>query len=458
MSAEPLNVVLLVIDSLRRDHVGCYGGRAATPCLDQFASEAVRFAQPYPESLPTIQVRQTLYTGRRLFPFVDHQSRKGDWVRWPGWHPIDERRVTMAEIFKAAGYHTGLVTDTYHQFKPSMNFHRGFDQFHWIRGQENDQWRSPATVPIEAVRKVQPDSDFGGARDVMLRRYLANTSSRQREEDCFAPQVISAAMRFLEENRDRSFFLSVDLFDPHEPWDPPDWRWRNYDPDYRGRDYIWPTYIDVETITAAELDHIRALYAGEVTMVDRWLGRFLDHLAALRLARNTVVAVISDHGHCLGEHDYIGKDGEHMLPELMDVILMIRDPDGQGAGQVRSEFVYDTDVLPTLLARVGIEAPLPLDGIDLGAGPVDREYVTCAMGEYVFYRDLDWWMIANRDGGEVQLFSIANDYPGCATNLAADYPQAVAKAFSKITADAGGRLAPISPESLRGRGPWQDQT
>ncbi len=455
-TADKPNVVLVTLDSLRRDHVGCYGGRADTPFLDTFASEALRFAEPYPESLPTIEVRQALYTGQRIFPFADHRSRKGDGVRWPGWHPLDERRVTMAEILSHAGYHTGLVTDVYHQFKPSMNFHRGFDQFRWIRGQEGDKWQSRFRIPMWQVRRVQPDSDVGTLRDQMLRQYLANVSSRKREEDCFAPQVFGAAMRFLEDSRDRPFFLSVDCFDPHEPWDPPRWRWERYDPDYEGRDYIWPTGIDLNTISAVELEHIGALYAGEVTMTDRWLGRFLDHLEVLGLAENTLVVINSDHGHPLGEHGHIGKDGPFMHPELMDVILMIRDPSGEGAGQVRDEFVYHTDVLPTILGRLGIENPLPVEGIDLGQTTSQRQYVTCAMGAQVFYRDCDWWYIANRDGSDAQLYSVPHDYPACAKNLASTETGATDLALNRIRADAGGQLPPLDPVRLRQRGPWHE--
>ncbi|MCY3694920.1 MAG: sulfatase [Chloroflexi bacterium] len=452
------NVVLVTLDSLRRDHVGCYGGRANTPCLDRFATQSLRFAQPYPESLPTIEVRQALYTGRRIFPFADHFSRKGDFVRWPGWHPLDDARVTMAEILRHNGYHTGLVTDVYHQFKPAMNFHRGFNQFRWIRGQENDLFQSRFRIPMQQVRRVQPDSDVGSVRDQMLRQYLANVDSRRHEEDCFAPQVFRAAMRFLEENRERPFFLSVDCFDPHEPWDPPPWRWEPYDPDYSGRDYIWPTRIDLNTISAVELEHIRSLYAGEVTMTDRWLGRFLDHLDVLGLSDDTLVVINSDHGHPLGEHGYIGKDGLYMHPELMDVILLVRDPTGEGAGQVREDFVYHSDVLPTILARLGIEAPLPIDGIDLGGTSSGREYVTSAMGEQFFYRDRDWWLIVNRDGSDPKLFSVLRDYPACAENLAGSESAALGLATDRIRADAGGEIPALDPVALRQRGPWYERT
>ena len=356
----------------------------------------------------------------------------------------------MAEILAHHGYHTGLVTDTYHQFKSAMNFHRGFAQFERIRGQESDRWRSPSLITPAQVRQVQPDSDVGSYRDLELRRYLANTATRLREEDCFAPQVFRHAMRFLEDNRERPFFLTVDSFDPHEPWDPPPWRWREYDPDYQGRDYIWPTRIDLNTISPVELDHIRALYAGEVTMVDRWLGRFLDHIDALGLSSNTLIIVMSDHGHPLGEHNSIGKQGESMHPELMDVILMLADPTGEGAGSVDPSYVYDTDILPTVLNRLGIEAPKPMDGIDILAGPSGREYVTSAFAEHLFYRDDDWWFIAVRDGSEAQLFSIAADYPACAHNVAADQPQAVALAMERLAIDFGGRIVANDPRHSSG--------
>jgi len=138
-----MNVVLIIIDTLRQDHVGCYGNKwIKTPYLDSLAKESVLFTQAYPESLPTLQVRRVLQTGCRIFPFRGHKDYKGDFVGASGWGPVSEERDTIAEILQHNSYRTAFITDTYHQFKPSKNFHRGFDEWTWIRGQEGDPYRS----------------------------------------------------------------------------------------------------------------------------------------------------------------------------------------------------------------------------------------------------------------------------------------------------------------------------
>ncbi len=117
----------------------------ATPHLDAFARESVRFDRAYPEALPTLCARRTIYTGRRTYPFHNGDFRhiKGDFVGIaPGWGPIPESQATLAEMYEADGFRTGLVSDLYHEFKPSKNFWRGFHQWTFIRGQEADAARS----------------------------------------------------------------------------------------------------------------------------------------------------------------------------------------------------------------------------------------------------------------------------------------------------------------------------
>jgi arylsulfatase A-like enzyme len=110
----------------------------------------VRFTRSYPESLPTLCARRAIYTGQRTFPFRGGDFRlKGDFSAAPGWGPIPEQQHTLAEILGDAGLRTALISDLYHQFKPSKNFWRGFDQWSFIRGQETDPARS-GPVPTEA--------------------------------------------------------------------------------------------------------------------------------------------------------------------------------------------------------------------------------------------------------------------------------------------------------------------
>lgn len=142
-----MNIVLVVFDSLRKDCLGCYGqpfwGKVHTPHLNKLAKESLVMDRAFPESLPTLPTRRALYTGRRVYPFHNSDFRlKGDFVGAPGWGPIPEDQPTLAEILNENGYRTALISDVYHMFKPSKNYWRGFDQWMFLRGQEQDKYRS----------------------------------------------------------------------------------------------------------------------------------------------------------------------------------------------------------------------------------------------------------------------------------------------------------------------------
>jgi D-aminopeptidase len=233
-----------------------------TPHLDALAAEATLFTQAFPESLPTLPVRRALHTGNRTWPFRDWVPQKGDTVRAYGWQRIPEEQITLAEILEHAGYRTGFFTDAYHQFKPSMNFHRGFAQWGWIRGHERDAYASPSRVRESDVLAVQPPLPGGRTGlNPMIRQHLANASLRRSEADYLAPQVFRAGMRWLEENTPgvtgRPYFLCLDSFDPHEPWDPPRYYTERYDPDFvpgrDGREVIAPRYGPADYLSPREL-------------------------------------------------------------------------------------------------------------------------------------------------------------------------------------------------------------
>ena len=161
-----MNAIIVVLDSLRADHVGCYGNDwIKTPTLDALARESITFTRAFPESLPTIPMRRALHTGRRTWPFRDWLPQRGDIVRAYGWQRIPEDQVTLPETLEREGYHTAFVTDAYHQFKPSMNFHRGFRQWRWVRGQELDLYGSRALVKKEEAQAVMPESLSGPAEE-----------------------------------------------------------------------------------------------------------------------------------------------------------------------------------------------------------------------------------------------------------------------------------------------------
>ena len=165
-----MNLIMIVADTFRADHLGCYGNeRVKTPSLDRLASEGVRFANAYADGLATIPMRRVFYTGKSILP-------EGAWI------PMANDDVTLAEILSENGFTTALVSDCYHQFKPGMNFHRGFDSWEWIRGQENDQWRSGPKESFDP-KEVMPEHLWNDKYDVLMRQYLMNQQDRRTEED-----------------------------------------------------------------------------------------------------------------------------------------------------------------------------------------------------------------------------------------------------------------------------------
>ena len=435
------NIILVILDSLRKDHVGAYGNeRIMTPTLDALSRESLLFTRAYPESLPTICARRAIHTGIRTWPFKDRPLKQ---ARAPvyGWLPIPWEQATLAEILEAEGYQTALVTDTYHQFRPHMGFHRGFEVYHWIRGQENDNYRDPSTISEQEMRQryiIHGEGD-------KARQYLANVQGRQSEEDWFAPRVFLRAIELLKGASHRQpFFLVVDNYDPHEPWDPPEKYTHLYDPDgYTGKEPLNDKYGKDDYLTGRQLSRMRNLYAAEVTMADRWLGNFLDKMDELNLFENTLLVVLSDHGHALGEHGYTGKPHYALWPELTDIAFLLRHPEGRGAGQTSDFYASTHDVAPTVLGFLGTAPPSPMEGQDLsvffeGGEPEERTHFSLGYNEFAWTRDDDYVMFARNDGAEARLYDLTAD-PSMHRNLAREYPDIVNRMTEEyLLKDAGG--------------------
>jgi arylsulfatase A-like enzyme len=191
---------------------------------------------------------------------------------------------------------------------------------------------------------------------------------------------------------------------------------------------------------------MRALYAAEVTMTDRWLGRFLDRVDDLGLAENTMLVVLSDHGVALGEHGYTGKPFPALYPELTDIPFLIRHPEGRGAGDISDYYASIHDVAPTVLGSLGIEQPEAMGGQNLtpildGGEPEEaRSHFTIGYDDYVWARDDRYVMFSRNDRTEERLFDLEAD-PDMKNNIAAGNPEIVRRMFEDyVLADAGGSL------------------
>ena len=445
-----MNVVLVVIDSLRKDHVGAFGNDwIHTPTLDALTKESLAFTRAHPESLPTVCARRAIHTGIRTFPFRNWNPVPTDLVKLYGWQPIPEEQTTLAEILFKEGYQTMLVTDTVHQFKPFYNFHRGFGLFEFIRGQERDFFKPEWLVTEERMDQILTGGSNEAHMLEIARQYLANvTGRRTREEEWFSPQVFSKATEYLESaaRGGQPFFLMVDNYDPHEPWDPPEKYVRLYDEDYEGPEPMTGPNSSSDWMTERQIKRQQALYSAELTMADNWLGRLMDKMDELNLFENTLVMVVADHGYILGEHGLVGKIPSAMYSELLDVPMLIRHPGGKGAGETSEYHASTHDVAPTILSLLGVEPLEAMNGTDLspildGGEPADaRPYFTAGYHDYVWARDERYTMWCDNTGSGARLFDMQQD-PEQKNDIAAENPDIVKHMFQDyVIKDAGGPL------------------
>ena len=445
-----MNVVLMIFDSLRKDCTGVYGsppwGHVHTPHFDALAGESLVMTKAFPESLPTLPTRRAIYTGQRVYPFRNGDFRlKGDFGAAPGWGPIREDQHTLAEILREAGYRTGLIADVFHMFKPSKNFWRGFDQWTFLRGQEVDPYRSGPRLTDEELDYWLPEPlrrKRGHAKAEFVQQCIMNYYGRTKEEDYFAPKVLKEAALWLEQNQDAGkFFLTIESFDPHEPWLPP----RHYRHMYLkedGREQVVSVYDDVSDIDDALIARTQANYSGEVTMCDRWFGYFMESMRVLGLLDDTVLVFTSDHGHSIGDRNYMGKRGYPAAPEVYDVPLMIRFPKAENAGKMSDMFVQHHDITAVILEATGVEPPEPIDGISfiedaLSGGPGQRSHVTVGWGSTPTVITRKWWFNCKVDGTGVLLHDLEAGDP-FARNVADKHPEVVQDLFAQAKADAGG--------------------
>jgi arylsulfatase A-like enzyme len=321
-----MNVVVIVSDTFRRDHLGAYGNpRIHTPHLDRLAAESIVFDNHLAGSFPTMPARADLLTGRLSCAFMT-------------WEPLPRELPTVGDAFSAAGYLTTAIVDTPFYVRNGFGYDRGFRDFFWIRGQGD-------------TSRLDERAD---ARATWV-----------GESDRFVARTMTAACDWLERHTEEPFFLLVDTWDPHEPWNAPEYYTRRYLADYEGEE-VQPPYAKWREAGLSERDVVvaHATYCGEVTMVDSWIGRLLEKIELAGIADETVVVFASDHGFYFGEHGYLGKSvwveeartqtWSPLYGELTRIPLFMRVP---GVAPRRTSALTTTaDLAPTLLDLADVPA------------------------------------------------------------------------------------------------------
>jgi arylsulfatase A-like enzyme len=446
--AGAMNVVVVVMDSLRADHI--YGPGARTPAMNKVAEEGLRFMRAFPEGMPTIPARRAIMAGRRTFPFRGWHPYR-DLPPQPGWEPVGSDGQMWTEFLRERGWTTGYITDNPHLLLGvHKRFRRKFDRVELVDGQVPLRRKPKRRVSKAELNRHLPPALRGSRAEPHMAAYLAANPRDRREEDFLAARVFRNGMNWIEWAQARQpFALVIDSFDAHEPWDAPRRLKDLYGPPSAALEPIQPfatpaaKYRSLD-LSAALLRRMRQLYAAEVSLVDAWLGQFLDRLANLGLAENTLIVLISDHGVLLGEYGWVGKRYSEIHTELSHVPFLIRHPAGKAKGQASSYWAQTHDVGPTVLSVLGYEAPGHMNGANLaplldGAQPSQRRsYVVASYNDHVAARDGRWLLISDNQGRDKRLYSLSRE----GANLAARNPAQVRRLWGYIKKEAGPKGLP----------------
>lgn len=333
------SVLIVSIDTLRADHLSSYGyGRVTSPNLDRLAAEGALFEEHVSSTSWTLPAHAALFTA---MPDSVHRCTDTD-TRLP------EQAETLAERFRASGWRTaGFFSGPY--LHPAFGLAQGFEHYEDCTGY--------------AERTAGDPDDWAMEVDVM----------RVSHEDVTSPRLVAALDRWLDARRDGPFFAFVHMWDPHFDFVPPPPWDTKFDPDYEGTIDGRRFFVgdDHERYHAAmdprDLEHVIALYDGEIGWTDDHVGKILDGLERRGLLENTIVCVTSDHGTEFFEHG--GKGHRRTLfDEVVRVPLILRWPAGVPSGVRMQAQSRSIDVAPTLLDL----ADLPLFPATYGMSLVPR--------------------------------------------------------------------------------------
>jgi arylsulfatase A-like enzyme len=360
------NVLLVVIDTLRADHLGCYGyARPTSPALDRLASEGVLFERAFAQSSWTKPSTASIFTGR--FP-SQHQALYET-------SRIPDTETTLPEALGARSYLTAVFSAN-PWVTPEYGFAQGVDHFFSVY----DERFARVTLFMQALKRISQATD-GKMRLYNRVKYLVLGELSPTARDT---RLVDEALAWLGAHRERRFFAYLHLMSPHHPYDPPP-PFDRFVPDrsrppvknYPRKSYDFLAHGD--PLAPADLADMVARYDGGILYADTETGRLLAGLDRLGLGQTTAVIVTADHGEEFYDHENWGH-GQSVYNELVHVPLIVRLP-GASATRGRDRTpVAHVDLLPTVLELAG--AP-PIRGTT-GRSLVARLHGAPADGGTVF--------------------------------------------------------------------------
>jgi arylsulfatase A-like enzyme len=421
------HVFLIVVDTLRRDALSCYGSNGApTPNIDRLADDGATFLSAVSASSWTLPSMCSIMSGLEPAIHGTIHSRQA----------LDDSVRTIADMMRGDGYETSAIGCN-PMLSRAHNLTQGFDEYQWY---------------------PRPADDISAGKRIL--RALFPEAYRV---DITTEGLSDAAIEWARRNRDRDAFLWLHYFDPHHPYAPP----KRFLPEGSPPPAMGPVFEDRKEIqaglfapSAAQREWIKSLYLGEVRYVDEQVGRLLDALRSMGLYDDSLIILTSDHGEEFWEHGGF-EHGHTLYHELLDVPLIVKPPRSTAPARL-SELVPTQGIASTIMEICGVEhdpaymarslAPLVQGRTgDYDVAPVfsggllyfeDRSSVTSERFKYIYSS------VSRKE----QLFDRLRD-PGEQHPLGPGSEKALAEA--RNTLDEHLKKVPEARDYLHIRGGWQ---
>lgn len=329
-SAQGPNVILIIADTLRADHLGSYGSTTTkTPQMDRLAKDGVVFENAFSNSTWTRPSVATIVTS--LYPSSHRVMLKTDL--------LPEGVTTIAETLREGGYRTvGYVTNI--NVAPSFHFEQGFQEYYYL---------APEFF-FGATDSGSKLAFYSGMRLVRERFFAKEKWVQHYYQD--AQTVNGGALPWLDRNAGGPFFTLIHYMDPHDPY---------FEIPYNG---VAIARVDTPNPDPSQRDRMMSLYSSNIEYLDRFVGNVIEALKAAGQYDNTAIALVSDHGEEFYEHKGWWH-GTTLYDEESRVPIIVKLPKNAKAGTRVKTPAQLLDVAPTLTSAAGVPVPDAWQGRDL---------------------------------------------------------------------------------------------
>ncbi len=431
------NVLLIVVDTLRADHLACYGYRLPTsPHIDKLAEQGVRFSDCMAQWSSTLKSMSSFMTG--LYPTTGGFTSKA--------YKLPSYLIRMGDIFHNAGYNTGAVVANVNVGKV-YGFDQGFDGF-------VESWR-------EKWEEEEGNAHFVN-RPGLVKKYTNATI------------VTDQALAWLgQRDKQKPFFLWLHYMDPHGPYIPPK-EYLDYFKKAHPSQSVPITKLPNHQVQYEEdtnnpitdLGFYKAQYDREIRYVDNEIGRLLDSLKRMDLDQKLLVILTADHGESMGEHDYYLAHRRFAYQTLGHVPLIMVQEGLIPGGKVIEHPVGLIDVTPTIVKLAGLKVPPVFEGqklhklikghadqkgpkyVFMGIGPHRQRAIRHGRWRLIHGTSEDSWF--EKDESEFALFDIRND-PLEKENVAFNHGDVVRRLSSQLEHWSSNRPVIKKPDIAPGK-------